>query len=571
MQPRLQLAAQRRVHEPVPRHRVLPLEGLRHGVDAEVRLRVGMARGIARVARVEVGLVGDGEGDRGERGLELAGLWEEEVGREEEVGEEEEVGRVFFSEAKSPIEAFAENKTKERPKKLLSHVLIAVSTGPAIAAATARRMRKSAEGRNERVSSAKKKGNVIDSSFDSSSLSLLDRNKKRKKASRFRMRGSEAAASAVSALLRRHRHHQGLSRWLNWNGSSDRATERAQAFQFARFSSSSSSATSSSSSSPPPPPGPGLKDFLPPRPTGAWRPMPPPPPRQAIQGVSHIIAVSSGKGGVGKSTVAVNLAVALSRSGLRTSLVDADVHGPSVPRLLGLAGRRAEVDDRTGKIIPLESSCSGGSGSSGSGKPSSFPLRSLSMGNLVDEGAAAVWRGPMVMSAIETLTRKADWRGTDVLVIDMPPGTGDAHLSVAQRLPLAGAIAVTTPQRVALDDVARGVRGWEAAGVRLLGVVENMSGFACSGCGRVDDVFGGGIGEENGSEKSETAASSAAALLGAPLLASVPLSRALRVSCDRGEPIVLLSEAERGVDGGARASAEALEALAARVRGILGV
>lgn len=196
------------------------------------------------------------------------------------------------------------------------------------------------------------------------------------------------------------------------------------------------------------------------------------------------------------------------------------------------------------------------------------------MGNLVNEGAAAVWRGPMVMSAIETLTRKADWRGTDVLVLDMPPGTGDAHLSVAQRLPLAGAVAVTTPQLVALDDVRRGARGWEAAGVRLLGVVENMSGFACSGCGKVDDIFGGGDGGGGGGGGgggSEEA--SVAALLGAPLLASVPLSRALRVSCDEGRPLVLLSEEERrkGADRGARASAEALEGLAARVREILGV
>jgi ATP-binding protein involved in chromosome partitioning len=313
--------------------------------------------------------------------------------------------------------------------------------------------------------------------------------------------------------------------------------------------------------------------------------MPPPPPRQAIPGVAHIVAVSSGKGGVGKSTVAgkrggwwrsrsresppplffllnllfkkkiaVNLAVALARSGLSASILDADVHGPSVPRLLGLAGRRAEVDPASGKLVPLL--CRGGL------------VRSLSMGNLVDEGAAAVWRGPMVMSALETLTRQADWRGTDVLVLDMPPGTGDAHLSVAQRLPLAGALAVTTPQRVAVDDVRRGARGWSAAGVRLLGVVENMSGFACSGCGRVEDVFGGGGGGGEGEDEGESEASR---LLGAPLLARVPLSRALRVSCDEGRPLVLLSEEERGLDRGARASAEALERVAARVREILGV
>ena len=243
------------------------------------------------------------------------------------------------------------------------------------------------------------------------------------------------------------------------------------------------------------------------------------------------------------------------------------------------------MDPETGKIIPLRSDFSSSGASSrvgvgghgggvGVGGPLSAPLpnnplRSLSMGTLVDEGAAAVWRGPMVMSAIETLTRKADWRGTDVLVIDMPPGTGDAHLSVAQRLPLAGAVAVATPQRVALDDVLRGARGWEAAGVRLLGFVENMSGFACSGCGKVEDIFGGG-GGGSGSSGSESGSESEA-LLGAPLLARVPLSRALRVSCDEGRPLVLLSEEEREADKGARASAEALERVAARVREILGV
>ena len=252
------------------------------------------------------------------------------------------------------------------------------------------------------------------------------------------------------------------------------------------------------------------------------------------------------------------------------------------------------MDPLTGKIVPLSSdfggSCGHGDGHGGDGHgdghggghgggggegPAAPPLRSLSMGNLVDEGAAAVWRGPMVMSAIETLTRKADWRGTDVLVLDMPPGTGDAHLSVAQRLPLAGAVAVATPQRVALDDVRRGARGWEAAGVRLLGVVENMSGFACSGCGKVEDIFGGGSGSGGGSRSGggdgSEGESESAALLGAPLLARVPLSRALRVSCDEGRPLVLLSEEEREADKGARASAEALELVAARVREILGV
>lgn len=331
--------------------------------------------------------------------------------------------------------------------------------------------------------------------------------------------------------------------------------------------------------------------------------MPPPPPRQAIPGVKHIVAVSSGKGGVGKSTIAgkeksffflnyfflsfffftilitkkknrttVNLAVALASSGIRASILDADVHGPSVPRLIGTWGKRAQVDEETGMILPLESPTNkDGKKINDNDSNIDNVVRSLSMGNLVEQGAAAVWRGPMVMSAIETLTRKADWKGTDVMVIDMPPGTGDAHLSVAQRLPLVGAVVVATPQRVALDDAERGARGWRAAGVGVMGLVENMSGFACSSCGKVDDIFGGGGGGGGDGDDDGTSSSSAASLLlgGAPLLGKVPLSRALRVSCDEGEPIVLFSEERRRSDAGARASAEALEGVAAKVREIL--
>jgi ATP-binding protein involved in chromosome partitioning len=199
---------------------------------------------------------------------------------------------------------------------------------------------------------------------------------------------------------------------------------------------------------------------------------------------------------------------------VRVGLLDADVHGPSIPRLLGLASAGRPATDAAGRLLPL----------------TNYGVRALSMGFLVDPGDAVVWRGPMVMSALETLTRKADWAGTDLLLIDMPPGTGDAVLSLAQRLPLTGALVVTTPSAVAVDDAARGARAWGAAGVGVLGLVQNMAGHVCGACGARDDVFGEGEGG---------AADAGSPLAGVPVLARVPLAGPVRASGDGGAPIVV--------------------------------
>jgi ATP-binding protein involved in chromosome partitioning len=244
-----------------------------------------------------------------------------------------------------------------------------------------------------------------------------------------------------------------------------------------------------------------------------------------------IIAISSGKGGVGKSTVAVNVAAALAAAGsargpgaarrpLRVGLLDADVAGPSVPAMLGLDdGVKPDLDEG-GRLVP---------------RMSAHGVASLSTGYLLPAGRAAVWRGPMVMSALGTLSRRGAWEGCDVLLVDLPPGTGDAHLSLAQTLPLAGAVVVTTPQPIATADAARGAAMWTAAGVRVLGVVENMAGYACPACGHHYDVFGPAGGGGGGGEGRGGGADS----LGLPVLGRVPLMSAVRVGGDAGAPVVL--------------------------------
>jgi len=223
--------------------------------------------------------------------------------------------------------------------------------------------------------------------------------------------------------------------------------------------------------------------------------------------VKHIVAIASGKGGVGKSTLAVNLAVALARQGHAVGLLDADIYGPSLPRMLGVA-RKPEV--RGGQMLPLPA----------------WGLHAMSIGFLVEEETPMIWRGPMVMGALEQMMGQVEWGPLDVLVVDMPPGTGDAQLTMAQRVSLAGAVIVSTPQDIALIDARRGVRMFERVNVPVLGLVENMSYFCCPNCGHRSDVFGHG-GARLESQR-----------LGTPFLGEVPLLLDIRISADGGTPIV---------------------------------
>ena len=231
-----------------------------------------------------------------------------------------------------------------------------------------------------------------------------------------------------------------------------------------------------------------------------------------LTGVGRVIAVASGKGGVGKSTVAVNLAVALAQAGRRVGLVDADIYGPSLPRMLGVSGRPA-LRDKT--MIPMEA----------------FGVRCMSIGFLVPEEQAMVWRGPMVMGALTQLLGQTEWGALDVMVVDMPPGTGDAQLTLSQRVDLAGAVIVSTPQDIALLDARRGVAMFQKVGVKILGIVENMSYFHCPHCGERTDIFGHGGAEAE------------AAKLGVPFLGAVPLLADVRASGDAGRPIVAAAPA----------------------------
>ena len=241
----------------------------------------------------------------------------------------------------------------------------------------------------------------------------------------------------------------------------------------------------------------------------AHRPAPPPAPAAAppmLPDVRFVVAVASGKGGVGKSTTAVNLAVSLARQGLRIGLLDADIYGPSLPQMLGLA-RKPEV--RGEKMIPLEA----------------WGLRAMSIGFLVDQETAMVWRGPMVMGALQQLLGQVEWGALDVLVVDMPPGTGDAQLTMAQKVKLSGAVIVSTPQDVALADARRGVRMFEKTSVPVLGMVENMSFFCCPHCGGRSEMFGhGGAARE-------------AERLGVEFLGEIPLLIDIRTTSDAGTPI----------------------------------
>ncbi|CAK0761277.1 hypothetical protein CVIRNUC_002844 [Coccomyxa viridis] len=236
--------------------------------------------------------------------------------------------------------------------------------------------------------------------------------------------------------------------------------------------------------------------------------------RLGIPDVRHIIAVASGKGGVGKSTSAVNLAVALARNaGLSVGLMDADVYGPSIPRMMNLAGEPRT--DESGKLYPLQN----------------FGVKCMSMGFLMKDDKAAVWRGPMVMSAIDTFINKVKWGALDVLVIDMPPGTGDAQLSISQRLSLSGAVMVSTPQDIALIDARRGATMFRNVRVPILGIIENMSYYQCPNCGHQQHIFG-----RDGAKRT-------AEDFNMELLGQVPLEMSIRETSDAGSPIVV-SQAE---------------------------
>ena len=228
-----------------------------------------------------------------------------------------------------------------------------------------------------------------------------------------------------------------------------------------------------------------------------------------VQGVKHIIAVASGKGGVGKSTTAVNLALGLVANGISTGLLDADIYGPSMPRMLGVTEKPESADGK--QLKPIER----------------YGLRTMSIGYIVNEDTPMIWRGPMVSSALEQMLRDVQWGELDVLVVDMPPGTGDAQLTLAQRVALAGAVIVSTPQDIALVDARKGLNMFRKVAVPVLGIVENMSYFLCPKCGERAEIFGhGGAREE--AEK-----------LGVPFLGEVPLHLDIRTTSDSGHPIVV--------------------------------
>ena len=263
------------------------------------------------------------------------------------------------------------------------------------------------------------------------------------------------------------------------------------------------------SAPPPRPPAGGVK------PASAHRHPQQPPggspmSRQAeIPGVGAIIAVASGKGGVGKSTTALNLALGLRDLGLKVGLLDADIYGPSVPRLTGIRDKPELTEDR--KMVPIER----------------FGISVMSIGFLVEEDTAMIWRGPMVMSAITQMLRDVLWGTLDVLVVDMPPGTGDAQLTLAQNVPLKGAIIISTPQDLSLIDARRGLAMFTKVNVPVLGIVENMSYFQCPHCGTKSVIFGHG-GARHEAER-----------LGVPFLGEVPLHMAIRATSDAGQPVVV--------------------------------
>jgi ATP-binding protein involved in chromosome partitioning len=234
----------------------------------------------------------------------------------------------------------------------------------------------------------------------------------------------------------------------------------------------------------------------------------PAPDLAAMPGVADIVAVSSTKGGVGKSTVAVNLACALVGSGQRVGLLDADVYGPSLPTMLGLSGRPRAEDN---KVYPLER----------------YGLRVMSMGFFLDDSSPVIWRGPLVTGLLRQFLKDVEWGELDVLIVDLPPGTGDAQLTLVQQVPVSGGVVVTTPQAASVIDVERGIAMFEQVNAPVLGIVENMSVYVCPHCGTSDELFGSGGGERLERE------------FGVPVLARIPIEPALRAGGDAGTPLVI--------------------------------
>jgi ATP-binding protein involved in chromosome partitioning len=230
---------------------------------------------------------------------------------------------------------------------------------------------------------------------------------------------------------------------------------------------------------------------------------------QLLPQVKNIIAVASGKGGVGKSTTAANLALALAAEGASVGLLDADIYGPSQPMMMGIEGRPESEDGKT--MDPLEN----------------YGVQVMSIGFLVDQDEAMIWRGPMATQALEQLLRQTNWRDLDYLIVDMPPGTGDIQLTLSQRVPMTGAVIVTTPQDIALLDAKKGIKMFEKVGVPILGLVENMAVHVCTQCGHVEHIFG-----EDGGKKM-------AASYGMDYLGALPLNMQIRLQADSGKPTVV--------------------------------
>ncbi len=262
---------------------------------------------------------------------------------------------------------------------------------------------------------------------------------------------------------------------------------------------------------------------------------------EILNTVGAIVAVASGKGGVGKSTTAINIAMGLAASGKKVGLLDADIYGPSMPRMMGISGRPASADGKT--LEPMEN----------------YGVKVMSMGFLVEEDTPMIWRGPMVQSALEQMMKDVNWGELDVMIVDMPPGTGDAQLTMAQRVPLTGAVIVSTPQDIALLDARKGLNMFRKVNVPVFGVVENMSYFSCPKCNERTEIFGHGGARETAAE------------LGTDFLGEIPLHLDIRETSDSGRPIVV-SKPESEHAKAYRAVADQVwqkveEALAARASG----